>query len=200
MVVLDAIADGATTLGVIVEQTGINRATAHRLAQALEAHGLVRRDEDGGFVLGYRLWALGQRVGGPAMLTGIARPLIEDLRDQTGESAQLFVPDGDARLCVVSVESPHGLRTIVPVGSRLRLDLGSGAAALRSDLEADGWSASVGQRVDGAASVSAPVVVNDVVVAAVSVSGPIDRLTDDPGSLHGDAVVACAATIADRLT
>ena len=46
-------------------------------------------------------------------------------REQTGESVQLFVRDGDVRVCVESLESPHELRTIVPVGARLPLDRGS---------------------------------------------------------------------------
>jgi DNA-binding IclR family transcriptional regulator len=56
-----------------------------------------------------------------------------------------------------------------------------------------GWAASVGEREAGVASVSAPVLGTDGrVIAAVSVSGPIDRLTRTPGKLHADAVVAAA--------
>jgi DNA-binding IclR family transcriptional regulator len=35
------------------------------------------------------------------------------------------------------------------------------------------------------------------VVAAVSVSGPIDRLTRTPGKLHADAVVAAARELTE---
>jgi DNA-binding IclR family transcriptional regulator len=56
-----------------------------------------------------------------------------------------------------------------------------------------GWAASAGEREAGVASVSAPVFGADGrVVAAVSVSGPIDRLTRTPGKLHANAVVAAA--------
>ena len=49
-------------------------------------------------------------------LAEAARPVLVELRDETGESVQLYVRSGDERLCVVSLESPHSLRWIVPVG------------------------------------------------------------------------------------
>jgi DNA-binding IclR family transcriptional regulator len=42
-----------------------------------------------------------------------------DLAEETGESVQLFVREGDTRVCVEAVESGRGLRDIVPVGARL---------------------------------------------------------------------------------
>ena len=55
-----------------------------------------------------------------------AAPVLAGLRDDTGESVQLYVRDGDARLCVASLESPHELRTMVALGARLPLDRGLG--------------------------------------------------------------------------
>ena len=49
---LRAVADQPRTLQGLQAATGIPRATAHRLAVALEAHGLLRRDPDGRFDLG----------------------------------------------------------------------------------------------------------------------------------------------------
>ena len=47
------------------------------------------------------------------------------------------------------------------------------------------------------ASVSAPVRTRDGrVLAAVSVSGPLERLTRSPGRLHAEAVCAAAAELA----
>ena len=60
MVILGAVEAAPRSLGELVEATGYSRATAHRLAVALEVHGLIRRDEDGRFALGVRLIALGR--------------------------------------------------------------------------------------------------------------------------------------------
>ena len=179
---------------------GLSRPTAHRLAVALEAHGLVRRDDDGRFCLGLRLIGLGHEAAEAVPVWAAARPALAWLHEQTGESVQLFVRDGDARVCVESIESPRELRTIVPVGARLPA---GGRAAPGKVLErrrAGPWVASVGEREEGVASVSAPV--RDAqgrVVAAVSVSGPIQRLTRKPGQKYG-ALVAEAAARAEQAT
>ncbi|MGH2720231.1 MAG: helix-turn-helix domain-containing protein, partial [Actinomycetota bacterium] len=58
--ILAALAErGPLTLAGLVGATGIARPTAHRLAAALEAHRLARRDEAGRWALGIRLAAWG---------------------------------------------------------------------------------------------------------------------------------------------
>jgi DNA-binding IclR family transcriptional regulator len=187
---LDAVERAPRTLAGLVEATGLSRATAHRLALALEVHGLLTRDAAGRFALGPRLTGLD--------LPALARPALEALRDRTGESAQLYVRRADRRLCVLSLESPHGLRTIVPVGMSLPLDVGSAGKVLRGD--ADEWAESVEERERGVASVSAPIRdAGGEVVAAVSVSGPIERTTRTPGRRYGDAVRHAAAEVSAAL-
>jgi DNA-binding IclR family transcriptional regulator len=194
--ILAALSPGPKALAELVEATGLARATAHRLARALEAHGLVRRTDEGQFALGLGLVALGRAAAESLPLAAAARPALEHLRDATGESVQLFVRDGDRRVCVASLESPHGLRTIVPMGASLSLDQGSAGRVLRADAVPDGWLATVEEREAGVASVSAPVRAADHrVVAAVSVSGPIERTTRDPGGRYGGDVAAAAVAI-----
>jgi len=196
--VLAALEPGPRSLADLVAATGLTRATAHRLAVALEAHGLVRRDDEGRFALGLRLIGLGHAAAEALPGWLVARPALAWLAEQTGESVQLFVRDGDERVCVESLEAPHELRTIVPVGARLPLDRGSGGKALT--VTTPGWVASVAERQPGVASVSAPVIDRARrVVAAVSVSGPIDRLTRAPGRIHGPAVAEAAQRIASAL-
>lgn len=196
--VLDALADAPLALAGLVDATGLPRATAHRLATALEAHGLVRRTDDGRFALGLRLVALGRAAADQLPLAEAAAPVLAELRDATGESVQLYVPDGDQRVCVAALESPHGLRTIVALGASLPIDRGSAGRALQGGAgdAGTGWVASVAEREPGVASVSAPVrAVDGSVVAAVSVSGPIERTGTDPGARYGAAVVHAAAAV-----
>jgi DNA-binding IclR family transcriptional regulator len=194
MGVLGALEEGPAALAVLVERTGLSRATAHRLAVALEVHGLVRRDEEGRFCLGLRLIGLGHEAAESVPVWAAARPALAWLHEQTGESVQLYVRDGDARVCVESIESARELRTIVPIGARLPLDRGS-AGRLLSGVAVDRpWVQSVGEREEGVASVSAPVRDRTRrVVAAVSVSGPIQRTTRWPGDRYGQLVAEAAA-------
>jgi DNA-binding IclR family transcriptional regulator len=196
VVVLSALEAGPRSLPELVAATGLARPTAHRLAVALEAHGLVRRDDGGRFALGLRLATLGRAAAEGVPLTAAARPALEALRDETGESVQLYVRAGDRRVCVASLESPHGLRTAVPLGASLPLDRGSAGHALLGQAERRGWVESVAEREAGVASVSAPVRDGDGAVrAALGVSGPIERTTRSPGRRYGAAVVRAARAV-----
>ena len=189
---LDALEVEPLGLADLSAVTGLPRATTHRLATALEVHGFLERDGAGRFVLG-------GRVSGRS-LAAAARPALEDLRETTGESVQLYVRRGSVRVCVVSLESPHSLRTIVPVGAALPMDVGSAAKVLRGLTWRRRWAESVEERERGVASVSAPVVRDGEVVAAVSVSGPIERTTRSPGRRYAAAVVAAADEVAQAMS
>jgi DNA-binding IclR family transcriptional regulator len=198
--ILAALEREPLALAALVEATGISRPTAHRLACALEAHNLVRRDEEGRFALGMRLVALGHAASDDLNFVEAARPVLEALRDELGESVQLYVRDGERRVCTLSLESPHGLRTIVALGAALPLEVGSAGKVLRGVTGPKGWAESVGEREEGVASVSAPVVdAAGRVIAAVSVSGPIQRTTKAPGRRYGSAVVAAAREVTELI-
>jgi DNA-binding IclR family transcriptional regulator len=215
VLVLEAVESGAGTLAALVERTGLSRATAHRLAVALEVHRLLSRDREGRWRVGPRLAELAGSSGGDALLDR-APAVLSRLRDVTGESAQLYRRQGDRRVCVAAAERGSGLRDTVPVGSALPLSAGSAAQVLLAwspedplvrtaaftprtlaDVRRRGWAHSVAERETGVASVSAPVRTRDGrVLAAVSVSGPLERLTRSPGRLHAEAVCAAAAELA----
>jgi len=185
------------------------RPTAHRLAVALEAHGVLRRDDDGRFRLGGRLLAWGNLAARAWPLVEAAQPVLDRLRDVCEESVQLFVREGDRRVCVASSERSSGLRDTVPLGASLPVDRGSGGTTLlafdgakgkRFDLVRQrGWDESVGEREPGVASVSAPVRVGGRVVAAISVSGPVDRLGRQPGQRLAGRVVAAGRELEVQL-
>lgn len=196
MEVLRAVTVAPRNLSELQEATGLPRATAHRLAAALEQHGMLRRDGEGRFDLGLGLVPMGVAAAERFALVDIARPVLADLRDVTGESVQLFVREGTQRRCVLSLESTHGLRWIVPQGALLPLDVGSAGRVLSGERSKHVWVQSIGEREAGVASVSAPVLAADgSTIAAVSVSGPIERLTRQPGKRFGDAVIDAAARI-----
>jgi DNA-binding IclR family transcriptional regulator len=99
-------------------------------------------------------------------------------------------------VCVESIESSRELRTIVPVGARLPLAVGSAGRILSGSAPGRPWVQSVGEREEGVASVSAPV--HDArgrLVAAVSVSGPIQRTTKKPGDRYGTLVAEAAERV-----
>lgn len=68
------------------------------------------------------------------------------------------------------------------------------------EIRRRGWAQSAGEREPGVASVSAPVRdSNDTVVAAISVSGPIDRIGRKPGARWAADLLAAADALHKRL-
>jgi DNA-binding IclR family transcriptional regulator len=214
------VASAPRALADLVEATSLPRATAHRLAVALEVHRLLARDPDGRFVLGPRVGELAAAL--PDAVVAAATPVLAWVRDECGESAQLYRRDGADRLCVAAAERSHGLRTTVPVGSRLPLSAGSGAQVLcawsdsasltevlataeftvrsLAEVRRRGWAQSIGQREAGVASVSAPVLTpSGELLAAISISGPIERLGRSPGQRFAPVLIAGARRIAAAL-
>jgi DNA-binding IclR family transcriptional regulator len=177
--------DLARTLGMTVP-------TAHRLANALVAHGLLQRASDGRFYLGPRFLT--------SRTTEYSQPVLARLTREINETTQLWVARGEYRVCTASAEADTELRVILPVGSRLPFtDGGSAAAALRGELNSEGWVESVSKRTVGVGSVSAPVLVGGTPVAAVCVIVPIPRVTTSPGQMYGALACSAAETIASSL-
>lgn len=219
--ILNALEAGPASLADLVTSTGIARPTAHRIAQALVHHRLAAKDLQGRFMLGPRLVELSAATG-EDRLTTAAGPILINLRDATGESSQVFRRQGDFRVCVASAERPVGLRDTIPVGTKLSMKAGSAAQVLLawedhgrllegltnarftptilSAVRRRGWAQSLGEREPGVSSVSAPVRgPSGRVVAAVSISGPIERLTRQPGRLYSEVVVQAANALSDAL-
>ena len=218
--VLHMVAESPCGLAELCERTGLPRATAHRLAAGLEVHRLLARDTEGRWRLGPALTELAGQVNDPLLAAGAA--VLPRLRELTGESVQLYRREGTSRVCVASLEPPVGLRDTVPVGTRLPMTAGSGAKVLLAysdnatqqsvlmtakftertlaEVRKRGWAQSAAERESGVASVSAPV--RDgrgAVIAAISVSGPIDRMGRRPGARWAADLLAASEALTRRL-
>ncbi|MGH7540718.1 MAG: IclR family transcriptional regulator, partial [Gemmatimonadota bacterium] len=123
--ILGVVEDGAHTFTDIAQATGLTRSTTHRLILGLEDHGLLVHIGGFGYVLGPRLLALARHAIEDLPLRELAHPSLERLARTTGESAQLYVRNGDRRVCIDAVESENELRTIVGVGTELPITAGS---------------------------------------------------------------------------
>jgi DNA-binding IclR family transcriptional regulator len=218
--VLHTIAESPCGLAELCDRTGLPRATAHRLAAGLEVHRLLARDGNGRWRLGPAVNELAAQASDP--LLAASATVLPRLRDISGESVQLYRRDGTWRICIAAVEPPAGLRDTVPVGARLPMTAGSGAKVLLAysddatrqavlptakfsdralaEVRRRGWAQSAAEREPGVASVSAPVRdARGMVIAAISVSGPIDRMGRRPGARWAADLLAAADALTRRL-
>src|SRR6476660_2469209 len=114
--VLRASAVAPLGLADLCATTGLPRATAHRLAVGLEVHGLLTRDSNGRWCPGPTLAAVA--AGAPDPRVSASADVLPRLRNRTGESVQVYRPDGLSRICIAVAEPMSGLRDTVPLSSR----------------------------------------------------------------------------------
>ena len=129
--VLEAVAaaGGELALSEIASASGVPLPTVYRLARTLVDRGYMRQLPNRRYALGSRLIPLGEVAG--AMLGTWARPVLEGLVSELGESANLAALDGDRAVYIGQVPSTHSMRMFTEVGRRVNLhSTGVGKAIL----------------------------------------------------------------------
>jgi DNA-binding IclR family transcriptional regulator len=124
MAVLQLIGDKPRQYGMsdLCKISGLPRATVYRIVDALRAEGLIAEAQPGNtFVLGPRLINLASRSWEAFDLRTIAHPVIEQLRNETGETVHLAVPSGLEMIYIDKLESPQAVRMTSRIGTRITL-------------------------------------------------------------------------------
>lgn len=106
--IVEALAVSPAGLSETARRVELPKSTVARLLSTLENVDAVERDDDG---RRYRLGPLVQRLssaaGGPAQLTGFARPYLDEMTALTGEAAGIGIPDGYQVHYVDQTEAAH---------------------------------------------------------------------------------------------
>src|SRR5690606_41330467 len=102
-------------LGALAEEISIPKSSAHRLLVELARLGLVRRCGDGEYTMGYGLVEWGRLADRAIGIRGIAAPVMGASRDQVRENVDLYLRDGDTRICGHAAE---GSSALLPVSVR----------------------------------------------------------------------------------
>lgn len=98
--------------------TGWPRATVYRILSVLAGEGYVRREPGSrGYRLGYRFLELAQNAWAGSDLAVVASLDLQRLRNVTGETAYLAVPQPDGVLSLGKFESPHAFRSAAQLGA-----------------------------------------------------------------------------------
>ncbi|MED1204555.1 IclR family transcriptional regulator [Heyndrickxia acidicola] len=125
-------------IGDLVNKSNMNRTTVWRLLATLEQHDFIERDPlTKGYCIGYAASRLGAGTDQYAPLVRRARPSMERLREETGESVLLSVPKHFGTLTIDQIDSPHSVRLIDYVNVLLPLHCTSNGKLLLSRLSND---------------------------------------------------------------
>lgn len=122
--VLEAMAQAGGPVGIseVARRTGLSKATVHHLLTTLEARRVVMKDpHTAAYRLGWALYELGSVVARGADVSRVARPFLDSLAAQTGESVLLGILDGDSVLYLDRGDAPNGFHMVATAGRRSRL-------------------------------------------------------------------------------
>jgi len=229
LALLEAVAasDDGVTMSAAAFRTRLNLATVSRFMKEMAAAGLLTRSNSRGtYQLGPRLVMLAQAATRKGTVLGISLPVLQELRDASGETASLHVRVGDRRVCLAVIESRQEVRRVITVGFSLPLLSGAtgqtllanllpaeqvalmadlapterGTLAARlAEIRRSGYAWATGTAIQGVSGVAAPILNDDGVVAVLSVSGPSFRWTEDQMRSFAPTLAAAAQHVSQLL-
>jgi DNA-binding IclR family transcriptional regulator len=140
LAVLDAVRRGCADLASIGRETGTSKSTTHRLVLFLQRNGLLRYTEGRGYCLGPKLVELGAAALDQMPLTSVARPHLERLSQQTGDTVHLSVRDGDVIIYMDKISGSRGLEMRSRVGRQSLMATTGTGKAMMLDLAEEEWA------------------------------------------------------------
>ena len=175
----------------ICEQLNFNLSTTYRILQTLEEYGYVSRLKNKEYVVGTQALYLSAIYTQSNHLEQI-RPIVDRIRDMSGETASFFVEEEDKRICLYRAHSRDEIRHNIEQCSRLELNQGASGRIILAygkrkndkqgfykDIRDKGYYLSINEHNAALFALAVPVVSNsDKFVGAIVVSGPISRFDD----------------------
>jgi len=121
MQLLDLLADSATALSLaeISQLTGWPKSTVHGLLSTMRDYAVVSQDENGRYGLGIRLFEYGCTLSNSWSILETARPYIQHISYETGESVFLSILDRGEIITLDRAASKVNLYAVAEVGCRL---------------------------------------------------------------------------------
>lgn len=199
--------DRALTLAELAERTGLVKSTIMRLAISLEAFGLIVRIGDGRYQLAGEIKRLSSIYEDGLELEAHVAPILQRLKDQTGETASFYVRNGAYRMCLFRVNSEHRVRVHIQPGDMRPLDSSSSALLLQAYDDPSGPLPDLvppiyttGITDPHASSLSIPIFgAGRRLAGCIVLSGPANRFTAETAGAARPRLVAAAIDLSRSL-
>ena len=142
VMLLDLVADAGsegTTLKALGELSGLNKVTCHRILNSLVEHQMLQKIQgDKCYRLGTKLLVYGAKAARGPGLRRQFQPVLERLRQQTGETVMLMARDRDDSVCIDRYDSEYQMQTLTgSIGGAVPLGLGPGSLAILAFLDVE---------------------------------------------------------------
>lgn len=209
----------------LAREVGVPASTAYRHLALLREMGLVEDDGNSTYRLAPLILRLAGAMRAGNLLLDIARPVIESLRNQSGETVLLYKHVGDYAACIEILESEDPIRLSSSLGSNVPLGQGAGAKVLLAylsdeernsyrsrkvdarkiddaelkQIRSKGWAVSSAEVSPGVWAVAAPVRDADGVIHSLIIAGPAFRLDETRQRQLIDLVVTGANCISQSV-
>ena len=123
----------------ISNELELNKSTVHRILNSLICMDYVKQDPDTSkYSLTFKICSLSNHVLSHNSLIDIARPYIQDLAEQTGETVHLVQMEGINAVYIDKVEAPHNsVRMVSMVGKTIPLYCSGVGKAILADMDDD---------------------------------------------------------------
>ena len=119
--IIEILADrGESRVTDLALEAGCSKNTAFRLLQTLMVRGYVRQAKDSSYALTFQLLNLSEKIVSHTDLNDIARPFLEELSHEFGETATLAVVDGADIVYLQRVLGNQPYHTSYNVGSHAK--------------------------------------------------------------------------------
>ena len=199
-------------LGVICDRGGANLvdsardcdlapSTALRLLRTLETSGFVSKDDFGLYRPGSRIIQLGAQALSNESLIDLARPAMETLASETGESAYLSVEGHRATALYIGiVEGTYSVRHVSWVGRSIPLHASAAGHALRGEVPVEGYVVVERGVETDVTAIACPVRSEGRIVAALSLVVPSYRLTASQAEQYGRMLASATADLSAQLS
>jgi DNA-binding IclR family transcriptional regulator len=139
LALLECVADGVADVRGLSERLGTGRSTTHRMLGSLVAEGYLHHVPYEGYTLGPKLIRLGVRALEQRPLVALARPWLEALARETGDTVHLGEPDGSEVFYLDKISGTRGLDMRSRIGQRMPMALTGVGKALMLGVPRAKW-------------------------------------------------------------